>query len=294
MKTNNLLLVALGGLALASCGKSGPRKTPGGIDFTVPKEGKGDKLKEGDTIVVHFSSYLNDSLLMSSREQAPTGMPLVLQKSMNKYDLMDGFAMLTEGDSAVFMLPVDSMPQMPPMAKKGDVMKVAFVVDSKYSSAKQNEKDEKEIAEYIKKNNLNTRKSPKGVYIAETVAGTGVQAKAGDEVSVNYTGKLLDGTKFDSNTDSTLRPGMPLEPLKFNVGEGRVIAGWDDALAQLKVGSKATIVIPSSLAYGLNGSGPFIKPNSILVFDVELLDVKPAAAQPAPGAVPPPPPAPSK
>ncbi len=149
---------------------------------------------------------------MSSREQAPAGMPLILQKSMNKYDLMDGFAMLTEGDSAVFMLPVDSMPQMPPMAKKGDVMKVAFVVESKYSSAKQNEKDDKEIAEYIKKNNLNTRKSPKGVYIAETVVGTGVQAKAGDEVSVNYTGKLLDGTKFDSNTDSTLRPGMPLEP----------------------------------------------------------------------------------
>ncbi|WP_209147488.1 MULTISPECIES: FKBP-type peptidyl-prolyl cis-trans isomerase [Chitinophaga] len=289
MKKNNLLLAAsLGALALASCGKSGPKKTPGGIAFTIEKAGKGEKLKKGDTVLVHFASYLNDSLLMSSRQQQGSALPLVITESRDKYDLMDGFAMLTEGDSAVFVLPVDSMPQMPPMAKKGDVMKVAFVVESKYAAAKQNAQEEKEIAEYIQKNNLKTTKSPKGVHIAVTQEGTGAQAKAGDEVTVNYTGKLMDGTKFDSNVDSTIRPGMPLEPLKFNVGEGRVIPGWDDALAQLKKGSKATLVIPSSLAYGLQGSGPIIKPNSILVFDVELLDVKPGAPAEIPATPPPP------
>ncbi|MGN6510000.1 MAG: FKBP-type peptidyl-prolyl cis-trans isomerase [Chitinophaga sp.] len=283
MKKNNLLLAAsLGALALASCGKSGPKKTPGGIDFTIEKAGSGEKLKVGDTVLVHFTSYLNDSLLMSSHQQGSNAIPLVISESRDKYDLMDGFAMLTEGDSAVFVMPVDSMPQMPPMAKKGDVMKVAFLVETKYSAAKQNAKEEKEIEEYTKKNSLTTTKSPKGVYIAVTQEGTGEQPKAGDEVTVNYTGKLLDGAKFDSNVDSTVRPGMPLEPLKFNVGEGRVIPGWDDALAQLKKGAKATLVIPSSLAYGLQGSGPIIKPNSVLVFDVELLDVKPGASAAAP------------
>lgn len=283
MKKNNLLLFASLGLLLASCGKSGPRKTPSGIEYTVAKQGKGDHLKVGDTILVYFASYLNDSLLMKSRDQSPNAIPMIVQKSTVKWDLMDGFAELSEGDSAIFVLPIDSMPaeQRPPFAKPGDKMNVHFVVEGVYSSAKQTAKDEVAIKEYIDKNKLKTTKSPKGVYIAVTQEGTGEQPKNGDVVSVNYTGKLLDGTVFDSNTDSTIRPGMPLEPLTFPVGQGRVIPGWDDALAQLKKGSKATIVIPSALAYGLQGQGQTIKSNSVLVFNVELVDVKPAEA-PAP------------
>lgn len=281
MKKNNLLLVASLGLLVASCGKTGPRKTPSGIEYTVEKAGKGEKLKEGDTIMVYFASYLNDSLLIDTRKEQGVALPMVIQKSRDKFDLMDGFAQLSEGDSAIFILPLDSMQNKPPMAKPGDKMKVHFVIESKYSVAKQNAKEEKEIKEYIDKNKLNTTKSPKGVYIAVTQEGTGAQPKNGDIVSVNYTGKLLDGTVFDSNTDSTVRPGMPLQPLEFPVGEGRVIPGWDEGIAQLKKGSKATMVIPSALAYGLQGGGPTIKPNSILVFNVELLDVKPAPAAPA-------------
>lgn len=284
MKKNNLLLFASLGLLLASCGKSGPKKTPSGIEYTVAKEGKGDKLKVGDTILVYFASYLEqsgkDSLLMASRDQQPSAIPMIIQKSTIKWDLMDGFAELSEGDSAIFVLPIDSMPaeQRPPFAKPGDKMKVHFVVEGVYSSAKQTAKDESAIKEYIDKNKLTTTKSPKGVYIAVTQEGTGAKPNSGDVVSVNYTGKLLDGTTFDSNVDSTIRPGMPLEPLTFPVGQGRVIPGWDDALLQLKKGSKATIVIPSALAYGLQGQGAQIKGNSVLVFTVELTDVKPAEA----------------
>lgn len=293
MKKNNLLLFASLGLLLASCGKSGPKKTPSGIEYTVAKEGKGDKLKVGDTILVYFASYLEhagkDSLLMASRAQQPNAIPMIIQKSTIKWDLMDGFAELSEGDSAIFVLPIDSMPaeQRPPFAKPGDKMKVHFVVDGVYSSAKQNTKDEVAIKEYIDKNKLTTTKSPKGVHIAVTQEGTGAKPNSGDVVSVNYTGKLLDGTTFDSNVDSTIRPGMPLEPLTFPVGQGRVIPGWDDALLQLKKGSKATIVIPSALAYGLQGQGAQIKPNSVLVFTVELVDVKPAEAIAAPPVAPP-------
>lgn len=283
MKKNNLLLVASLGLLVASCGSSGPRKTPGGIDYTVDEKGKGEKLKEGDTVLMHFSTYLNDSLLMDSRkERAGTPITIVITKSKDKLDLMDGFVELSEGDSATFILPVDSLPQMPMFAKKGDKMRIAFRVDTKYSKAKQNAKEEKEIKEYIDKNKLTTTKSTSGVYIAVTKEGTGDQPKTGDIVSVNYTGKLLDGTVFDSNQDTTLRPGMPLQPLTFPVGQGRVIPGWDEGIAQLKKGSQATLVIPSSLAYGVDGSPPMIQPNSVLVFTVELLDIKPGEVAPPP------------
>lgn len=289
MKKNNLLLVASLGLLVASCGSSGPRKTPGGIDYTIDEKGKGEKLKEGDTALMHFSTYLNDSLLMDSRkERAGTPITIVITKSKDKLDLMDGFVELSEGDSATFILPVDSLPQMPMFAKKGDKMRIAFRVDAKYSKAKQNAKEEKEIKEYIDKNKLTTTKSASGVYIAVTKEGTGDQPKTGDIVSVNYTGKLLDGTVFDSNQDTTLRPGMPLQPLTFPVGQGRVIPGWDEGIAQLKKGSQATLVIPSSLAYGVDGSPPMIQPNSVLVFTVELLDIKPGEVAPPPPPVAPP------
>ncbi len=286
MKKNNLLLVASLGLLLASC-KSGPKKTPGGIDYTVEKSGNGAKLKIGDTILVHFTSYLNDSMIMSTRQHSSNAVPIVITKSNDKYDLMDGFAQLTEGDSALFIMPVDSMKEKPPFVKPGDKFKVGFYVESVYSAAKQTAKDEKAIKEYVEKNKLKATKTEKGVYVAVTQEGTGEKPKNGDTVSMNYTGKLLDGKTFDSNTDSTIHPGMPLQPFVFALGEGRVIPGWDDAILQLKKGSKATIVIPSAMGYGLRGGGPIIGPNSVLVFNVELMDVKaPVAAPPAPVVTP--------
>lgn len=97
--------------------------------------------------------------------------------------------------------------------------------------------------------------------------GSGLQAEAGKTVSVHYTGKLTDGTKFDSSHDR----GQPIE---FPLGEGRVIAGWDEGIALLKVGGKATFIIPPQLAYGNRGAGGVIPPNATLIFEVELVDVK--------------------
>jgi len=96
--------------------------------------------------------------------------------------------------------------------------------------------------------------------------GEGEQATAGKTVSVHYTGKLTDGTKFDSSHDRNA-------PIEFPLGEGRVIPGWDEGIALLKVGGKATFIIPPHLAYGARGAGGVIPPNATLIFEVELLEI---------------------
>ncbi|NTV41090.1 MAG: FKBP-type peptidyl-prolyl cis-trans isomerase [Candidatus Moranbacteria bacterium] len=99
-------------------------------------------------------------------------------------------------------------------------------------------------------------------------AGTGERVvKSGDNISVHYTGKLVDGTKFDSSVDR----GVPFD---FVIGQGMVIKGWEQGLLGMKVGEKRTLTIPSDLGYGAQGAGGVIPPNATLIFDVELISVK--------------------
>ncbi|WP_160711106.1 FKBP-type peptidyl-prolyl cis-trans isomerase [Chitinophaga solisilvae] len=291
MKKNNQLLVAAFGLLIASCG-TGVKKTPGGIEYIVHKSGSGAQLKLGDTALMNVTQRINDSILGESRKIVGAPIPVLISKPQNKYDLMEGLALLHEGDSATFVIPWDSLPanERPPFGKKGDKLKITFSVENRFSAANQKEKDEKGIKEYLDKNKINATKNAEGVYVAVTQEGTGSTPNPGDTVYVHYTGKLTSGKVFDSSQDSTLRPGMPLEPIKFPIGRGFVIKGWDAGLSGLKKGSKATLVIPSTLAYGLQGSPPAIPANSILVFDVQLVDIKAGAPEaPAPAA-----PAPAK
>ncbi|UOV01534.1 FKBP-type peptidyl-prolyl cis-trans isomerase [Pseudoxanthomonas mexicana] len=109
----------------------------------------------------------------------------------------------------------------------------------------------------------------------DTLAGTGAVATSGSDVTVHYTGWLYDenapdkhGMKFDSSVDRG-------QPFTFLLGAGQVIRGWDDGVAGMKVGGKRTLLIPADLGYGSNGAGGVIPPGASLVFDVELLDVKP-------------------
>jgi FKBP-type peptidyl-prolyl cis-trans isomerase len=106
-----------------------------------------------------------------------------------------------------------------------------------------------------------------GLKYVDLVVGTGREASTGDLVTVHYTGWLTNGTKFDSSVDRR-------DPFSFPIGSGKVIRGWDEGVAGMKVGGKRKLTIPPQLGYGSRGAGGVIPPNATLVFDVELLEIR--------------------
>jgi peptidyl-prolyl cis-trans isomerase A (cyclophilin A) len=110
-------------------------------------------------------------------------------------------------------------------------------------------------------------KTASGLEYEEIEAGSGAQAQAGKTVSVHYTGKLPNGKVFDSSIPRG-------EPIEFKLGAGRVITGWDEGIALMKVGGKARLTIPPQLGYGERGAGGVIPPNATLIFEVELVSIK--------------------
>lgn len=114
-------------------------------------------------------------------------------------------------------------------------------------------------------NTMNESTNEQGLTITTVSEGQGVEAKAGDAVTVNYTGRFENGAVFDSSEGR--------EPFTFTLGSGQVIKGWDLGVAGMKVGEKRTLVIPGKLAYGEQGYPGVIPPNATLIFDVELVSI---------------------
>lgn len=113
----------------------------------------------------------------------------------------------------------------------------------------------------------NAKATGSGLLYVMEKEGTGKQATAGSTVKVHYTGKLTDGSKFDSSLDRG-------EPIEFPLGKGNVIKGWDEGIALFKVGGKGTLIIPHELGYGEKGFPPVIPAKATLIFEIELVDVK--------------------
>ncbi|KAF1853543.1 hypothetical protein Lal_00046505 [Lupinus albus] len=120
-------------------------------------------------------------------------------------------------------------------------------------------------------NAAETVTTPTGLKYQDEVVGTGPQPKAGQQVTVQYTGWLDEngkkGKKFDSSRDRN-------QPFSFTIGAGQVIQGWDQGVMTMKTGGKRTLIIPPELGYGARGAGGVIPPNATLIFDVELLGAK--------------------
>jgi FKBP-type peptidyl-prolyl cis-trans isomerase FkpA len=163
-------------------------------------------------------------------------------------------------------------------AEMNKKMQVQMTKQQKEQQAKQRKdsirlvgEEDAMLKEYFAKNNLNPKKTYSGMYYNLIEKGIGDMPLRGDTMVMNYSGRLLDGTPFDSNVDTSFHHVAPFE---FPLGQGKVINGWDEGIAILPQGSKATLYIPSRLAYGPNAR-PSIPANSILIFDVELKNIKP-------------------
>lgn len=298
-------LLAAAVLTQTSCkgqGAGGYSNTPSGLQYRIVNDVPGaQKAQVGDFVEMHINTHIGDSVLMNSR-QMNNNQPVPLQVTAPSFngDLMEGLTLLTEGDSAIFRIPVDSLLKMGnqplPWIKAGAGQMVEYEVkvtsvrtqqqmkqQQEESAAKQKGVDDKILQQYFAEKKIKATKTPSGLYYSVAKKGTGPTAKAGQKVTVNYTGKTLDGNPFDSNVDPKFNH---VQPFNFMLGMGQVIKGWDEGFALFNKGTKATLYIPSTLAYGAQSPSPAIPANGILMFDIELVNIEgtpTAPAQPAAG-----------
>ncbi|MBA2406590.1 MAG: FKBP-type peptidyl-prolyl cis-trans isomerase [Chitinophagales bacterium] len=257
-------------------------KTSGGLYYKLIVDNKKTKGRLGDVIKMNLIYMTQrDSVLFSTYEEEMGPVQFTINPPTFHGDPMGGFALLGEGDSALFLMPVDSAYQnqeMPAFAKNGEYIKIrvnvlSLMTKEDFENKKQtemnvqNEKEFSAIDSYLVKKGLQAQKTASGLYYIIEKQGDGLKAEAGKTVTVNYTGKLMDGKVFDSS----LNPGRT--PFDFKLGAGQVIKGWDEGIALFKVGGKGTLIIPSTLGYGSRASQQ-IPANSPLIFDIELLSVK--------------------
>ncbi|MGI4762709.1 MAG: FKBP-type peptidyl-prolyl cis-trans isomerase [Janthinobacterium lividum] len=269
-----------------------------------------DTSRAGKFMLMHVS-YLTgrDSVLQSSRQMTHgQPVPIPLTSGFRKGSPEEAFAILQPGDSAVFRLAADSLfrgrPVPPELRRSGNVLVLqgtaVRLVDqatamaaaqrlqqdaqaeqqrrTRAHQAEQAPKDNAAIAKYLEANKLTAtaKKTTGGTWYVITKRGTGPLPQTGQTVSVRYRGTVLaTGKEFDS---SAKHGGAPFD---FVLGTGQVIQGWDQGIAMLPKGSTATLLIPSSLAYGTRGAGADIPADANLRFDVDLVDIKGAATAPA-------------
>lgn len=286
--TKNIIAAAALGIAVlgfSSCGKNGGfETTKDGLQYKIIKgDGKDErKATMGDIIEAQIHVYIGDSVIFDSRKMnANKPITIPIQELKYKFQPDAGFTMLRAGDSGIFRVPMDSFKRrgekMMPWMKAKDIIEYRIKMvsiksqqqmqqEQQTKAATQKATDDAALQDYFHKNNLSPMKSANGVYYIIETPGTGDNIKAGQEASVVYTGKLMDGTQFDSNV------GKP-DLFKVKVGQGMVIPGWDEGLQMLKKGSKAKLFIPSTLGYGARGMAS-IPPDANLMFDIEVKDVK--------------------
>jgi FKBP-type peptidyl-prolyl cis-trans isomerase len=237
------------------------------------------KITEGSYVKFHIRTKIADSAMFDSYAMN-NNEPIEQQLTTSFLSgFMEGFMLLSAGDSAVMRMPIDSALKgqtMPPFAKSGDKVtynvkvfsiktKEEFDIEKQKEEMEQVTKDDKIIQEYLKTNKLKAEKTASGLYYIIEKKGNGKHATAADKVKVHYKGTLVDGTTFDSSYERNAPIDFPLSG---------VIKGWTEGIPYLEEGGKGKLLIPSGLAYGKNAPpGSPIKPNDVLIFEVELLEI---------------------
>jgi len=258
-----------------------------GLYYIEIVPGTGKAIETGDIVTFHFNLMLSDGTQVFSSYDKGEPMQLTCGKPFDTPGFDQGVSLMKKGGKAKFIVPSSiAFGQagrgaiIPPYSTLiYDVEVTDVMTKSEFDKMQETQKKQQEmekslaksqemgkLQQYLKSNNIKVQPTTSGLYYIETVKGTGAKAEPGKKVKVHYTGTLLDGTKFDSSVDRG-------EPFSFTLGQGQVIKGWDEGIGLMNVGGKATLIIPSSIAYEDRDMG-VIKPYSPLLFNVELIEVE--------------------
>ncbi len=296
-KFSYLLLIAV--VAFSAC-KESFKKAKDGTQYQIITAKGGKLIVSGNIMELSVLVKYKDSLLFSSAE---TGMPQFAPYDTAQFPPLykEIFKTLHVGDSITIKLSTDTIikqGQSAPFMKPGQFITQSYKISNAYATqaeadkarqaamvtaeaiakvkgAEQIKKDDKILQDYFTKNNIKAVKAPQGTYVQIITPGTGSNVDTSVVVKTNYTGATMDGKVFDSNTDPAKGH---VQPLIVNMTNDQslgtsVIKGWSDGLTLLNKGAKAKFYVPSTLGYGIQGAGADIAPNSILIFDIEVLDI---------------------
>ena len=293
-----MAVVAMIAAGMTACGEKNPypgyEKTQNGLYYQFYNQNAGELPQPQDLMEVGISCTVNDTAVVIP----VTDNVMQLMESQFAGDLFEGLAMMHKGDSASFIVNIDStfmklmgQPTLPEGFTSTDVMrfnvrlddfypeseyaqhlaaKVKKTTDERIAKMKEEHAEEtaaaaQQLAEYLEKNKITAEPTESGLIYVMTQEGNGEKPEVGKMVKVHYTGKLLDGTVFDSSVERG-------EPISIPIGVGQVIPGWDEGIQLMSKGEKGVLYIPYYLAYGDRQAGDKIVPFSNLVFDVELVD----------------------
>lgn len=263
---------------------AGYKTTDNGLCYRFYVNDKNAELPNvGDLVDLTLACTINDTTVI-----IPASKNIIqLEEPSFFSDFAEGIAMMHKGDSASFIVNIDStfvnvfrVPELPEEFNSTDIMRFDIKVNDFYpeseyvnkmiESIKQRYPEETEHAYaemqlYFAKNGINATPTGSGLYYVMLEEGNGEMPAKGDNVKVHYTGKLLDGTVFDSSIERG-------EPIEVPIGMGYVIPGWDEGIMLMSKGEKGVLYIPYYLGYGDRGAGADIPPFANLIFEVELID----------------------
>jgi FKBP-type peptidyl-prolyl cis-trans isomerase FkpA len=306
-----IIILGLSAIVFSACGQKDFVTTETGLEYAKVRTGSGERPNDGEFLMMHVAYYdANENKMFASADRGGA-LPLNYIDSVftNNGSLEESFKLCEKGDSLILKIPAKTIfaesfkRPLPDSIQAESIITVYLGVENIFTQeefqtykAEQAQKarekaeaaskeqvilDTKIIEDYLTENGIEALATEEGLRYVITQEGTGEKPANGNTVVVNYTGKLIDGTMFDSSVEEDAKAGGVYsegrdynKPFEFALGQGRVIKGWDIGIALLNKGAKATLYIPSSLGYGARGAGAKIGPNSILIFDVELVDYK--------------------
>ena len=290
-----MLAIAALAFIVTSC-NTNYEKTASGLAYKIIKGDNKQKLKFGDIVKINANIKIapKDTVLFSTTH-LPEYLPVDTSTKLT-HDFNEVLKLCSVGDSLIVVAQIDTlvkrgMAQYNEMFKRGDQIVTALRITKAFSNQEEQAKDQQmemekeknrevsELDSYLKKKGIKAVKTENGVFVEVLNQGSPEKITSGKEVTVNYTGSLLDNGKvFDSNTDTSFHHN---EPLKFVVGAGRTIRGWEEGMQVLGNGGKGNIFIPALLGYGPPGAPPAIPPYASLKFAVDVTNVAVAPAAPA-------------